>query len=322
MLVLLGWASAASAQLVPVPCVLAEGESLAAIATRFGVTVGDLAELNRDTDLAHVPPGAEIAVGFGERVVHRVIRGETLLRIAHHYGVSATDVARWNRLSEPRRLRADAVLVIYAWPRILPSSSVGRPGDGTLENGIRLRSEPFWEIHDPEHAYMTRDAAAALARAFRDLHERWPDTSPIEIRDASGEHGGPLRGHHSHQSGRDIDLAYLRTRCSGTCAHHRVAPAELDATRVWALLEVWLRAGTVDYVFIDHALQQPLYEAARAAGATRIELARWFQWPSEGERHVGIIRHAEGHGDHMHVRFACASHDLVCGPRRGEIEPP
>jgi hypothetical protein len=315
-------ASGASAQLVPVPCVLAEGETLAAVATRFGVSEHDLAELNRDTDMAHIAPGAEIAVGFGERLEHRVARGETLLQIARHYGVPATDLARWNAITDPRRLRADAHLLIYAWPRLLPSSSVGRPSGGSLENGVRLRDEPYWELHDRDYAFLTRDAAAMLDVAFRALRERSPDAPRVEIRDASAEHGGPLHGHHSHQSGRDVDLAYFRLTCRGTCTHHHTTPTDLDAARMWVLLEVWLRADALDYVFVDHSLQEPLYQAAREAGATPAELARWFQWPGESDRHVGTIRHAQGHDNHMHVRFACASHDLACGPRRGEIDPP
>lgn len=309
-------------QLVPVPCIMAEGETLAAIATRFGVSMTDLAELNRDTDLSVVAPGTEISVGYGERVEHRVARGETLLRIARRYGVTATDIGRWNELSDPRRLRADATLVIYAWPRIPPSSSIGRPSGGTLENGVQLRSGPWWEVHDRAHAFVTREAAAALDRGFRAVEARWPRSPRIEIRDASAEHGGPLHGHHSHQSGRDVDLAYYRHGCAPSCTHHRVTPEDLDAERVWAMLDVWLRARVVDYIFIDHALQEPLYRAARASGATASELARWFQWPGDVERHVGVIRHAHGHRDHLHVRFACAEHDRECGPHRSDAEPP
>lgn len=312
----------ARAQLVPVPCVLRDGESLAAVAERFGVTVRDLAELNQDVDLERLGPGAAISVGYGERIQHRVQRGQTLLRIARMYGVNATDVARWNHLDDPRRLRADATLVVYAWPRILPSASVGRPSHGSLVNGVRLRDEPFWQLHDRAHAYLTRDAAAALDQAFRQLHDHWPDAPRIEIRDASAEHGGPLHGHHSHQSGRDVDLAYFRRSCTATCVHHHATAADIDAPRVWALLEIWLRANVVDYVFIDHELQEPLYRAAQAAGATHAELARWFQWPNDAELHVGVIRHAHGHRNHMHVRFACAPTDSECGPRRGELEPP
>ncbi len=307
--------SAASAQLVRVPCVMAEGESIATIATRFHVTLDDLAELNGDTDLAQLAPGTELAVGWGERVEHRVARGDTLLRLARRYGVTATDIARWNGLGDPRRLRADATLVIYAWPHIPPSSSIGRPSRGRLENGLQLRTGPYWEVHDRARAYMTRDAALALEHGYRVAFERFPGSPRVEIRDASVEHGGPLHGHHSHQSGRDIDVAYFRAGCARACLHGRVGPDELDAARQWAVLETWLRADVVEYVFIDHALQEPLYRAARAAGATPQELARWFQWPSDADRHAGVIRHAHGHRDHMHVRFSCAAHDAQCGGR-------
>lgn len=322
LLVVPFWVGTAEAQLVRVPCTLAEGETVAVIAARFGVSVDELAELNDETNLEGLGPGASIDVGYGERVDHVVQRGETLLRIARRYGVSATDIARWNALDDPRRLRADAHLVVYAWPRIPPSSSIGRPSHGTLQNGVRIRPSPFWEIHDPTHAFLTRDAMVALEHAFRALHDRAHDAPRIEIRDASSEHGGPLHGHHSHQSGRDVDIAYFRRSCDATCRHHRTTPEDLDAERQWALLEVWLRAGIVDYVFIDHELQAPLYRAAREGGATAAELARWFQWPSDAERHAGLIRHAHGHRDHLHVRFSCAEHDQECGPRRDDDEPP
>lgn len=322
-LMTLAFPAMSSAQLVRVPCVLAEGETVATIATRFNVSLGDLAELNGDRDLATLVPGTEIAVGYGERVEHRVVRGDTLLRIARRYGVSATDVARWNSLTDPRRLRADTSLVIYAWPHIPPSSSIGRPSHGTLESGVRLRPARFWQIHDRDRAYLTRDAASILEHGFEAVARAFSESPRIELRDASAEHGGPLRGHHSHQSGRDIDLAYYRTDCRGqTCVLHRTTADDLDADRQWALLAPWLHGDLVDYVFVDHALQEPLYRAARRAGASPSELARWFQYPGDAERHVGVIRHAEGHRDHLHVRFACAPHDVECGPRHHPDEAP
>jgi murein endopeptidase len=319
-MMIIGGASVAHAQLVPVPCVIIEGETIAAVAARFRVTLGDLSDLNGDTDLSALAPGAEISVGYGERVEHTVVRGDTLLRLARHYGVTATDIARWNGLADPRRMRADTTLLIYAWPRIPPSSSIGGPSHGRLENGVRLPRSPFWEIHDRERAYMTRDAAAALEHGFEAVIGRFAEAPRIEIRDASIAHGGPLFGHHSHQSGRDVDIAYYRRSCRGTCAHHRVTAEDLDAERQWALIEPWLRGEQVDYIFVDHGLQEPLYRAARAAGASAAELARWFQWPGDSDRHVGVIRHADGHRDHLHVRFACAIHDRECGPRRGSTE--
>jgi penicillin-insensitive murein endopeptidase len=193
------------------------------------------------------------------------------------------------------------------------SSSIGRPSAGGLQHGARLRSNQHWLVHDPDHAFVTRDVARWMEAGFAAVREHDEHAPRIEMRDASAEHGGPLHGHHSHQSGRDIDLAYFREGCRDTCPHHRADARTLDADRQWALLAAWLRAGVVEYVFIDHELQEPLLEAARRDGATPAELSRWFQWPHPSERRVGIIRHASGHRDHLHVRFVCAESDLRCG---------
>lgn len=322
LLVLLVPANALAQVLVSVPCVLAEGETVAQVAARFGVTPDDLVELNRDTDLEVASAGTEIAVGIGERVVHTVARGDTMLRLARRYGVSALDIGRWNGIADARRLRAGATIVVYAWPHLPPSSSIGRPTDGSLENAVRLRSGPLWVVHDPARAFVTREVATALDAGFRAVEAALHRSPRIEIRDASVEHGGPLLGHHSHQSGRDVDIAYYRVHCEGTCRHGRVDPAELDAERLYTLLSTWLRTGALDYVFMDYDLQEPLYRAARAHGATYGELARWFQWPHGRDQQAGIIRHAPGHRDHLHLRFACGAHDRECRPDRSGTELP
>jgi hypothetical protein len=302
--------------------VLVEGETIAQVAERFGVSPADLAELNRDTVLDGAEAGTEIAVGIGERVEHRVARGDTVLRLARRYGVTPTDVTRWNGLADPRRLRADTTVVIYAWPHLPPSSSIGRPSDGSLAHAVRLRTGPLWVVHDPDRAYVTREVATALDVGFRAVASASRDSPRVELRDASAEHGGPLPGHRSHQSGRDIDIAYYRRHCSDPCAHGRIEPDELDADRLYVLLSTWLRANALDYVFMDYDLQAPLYRAAQAHGATPGELARWFQWPHGRDQQAGIIRHAPGHRDHVHVRFACAAHDRECAPDRRGTELP
>ena len=323
LLVVALWPHRAIAQsFVPVPCVLLDGETIAQVAARFGVSLADIADLNRETDLESVAPGTEIAVGIGERVEHRVARGDTILRLARRYEVPATDIVRWNAISDPRRLRADTTIVVYAHPHLPQSSSIGRPSAGTLEHGVRLRPGRLWEIHDRSRAFVTREVAIALDSGFRAVETTAPGSPRLEIRDASIEHGGPLAGHHSHQSGRDIDVAYYRTNCEGTCDHQRVEPSELDAERLWTMLEGWLRADALDYVFVDYALQEPLYRAARARGASYGELARWFQWPNGLDRRAGVIRHSSGHRDHMHLRFACGSLDRACQPDRTGTELP
>lgn len=305
------------ADLVRVPCVLQDAESVEAVAGRFHVSMDDLALLNEGVDLERVSVGTEIVVGFAERVEHVVVRGDTLLRLGRRYGVSVEDITRWNAITDASRVRAGATLVIYARPSVPPSASVGRPSDGSLERGVRLRPNAGWVVRNPERAFVTRDVASWMAAGFAQVARRYPRSARIEVRDASVEHGGRLREHHSHQTGRDIDLVYYQARCHDTCTYHRVSPTTLDAERQWALLEAWLRAGVVEYVFIDHALQEPLYEAARAAGASRDELSRWFQWPRAQDQRLGVVRHVRGHRDHLHVRFVCAAHDLRCDRATG-----
>jgi LysM repeat protein len=302
----------ARADLVQVPCVLREDETAEIVAARFHVSMDDLALLNEGVDLAAAEPGTSLIVGFGERVEHRVERGETLLRLGRRYGVSVEDITRWNAIADASRVRAGATLVIYARPSVPPSASVGRPSHGSLERGVRLRPSPGWVVREPSRAFVTRDVASWMSDGFAEVARRYPSSARIEVRDASVEHGGRLREHRSHQTGRDIDLVYYQRRCGETCTHHRVSAASLDAERQWALLEAWLRAGVVEYVFIDHALQEPLYEAARASGARREELSHWFQWPRGADQRVGVVRHVRGHRDHLHVRFVCAAHDLRC----------
>lgn len=306
----------ARADLVQVPCVLAADETVEAIASRFHVSMEDLALMNEGLDLDEAAPGTSLVVGFGERVEHRIVAGDTLLRLARRYGVSVDDIMRWNALTNDAHIRAGASLVIYARPSVPPSASIGHPSDGALERGVRLRPNTGWVVRDPERAFVTREVASWMTDAFAAVARRHPHSARVEIRDASVEHGGRLREHHSHQSGRDIDLVYYQSQCRDTCAFHRVSPTTLDAERQWTLLETWLRAGVVEYVFIDHALQEPLYEAARASGATREELSRWFQWPRASEQRLGIVRHVRGHRDHLHVRFVCAPHDLQCDRAR------
>lgn len=308
---------AARADLVRVPCVLAVDESVESVAARFHVSMDDLALLNEGVDLSSVDAGTELVVGFAERIEHPVARGETLLRLARRYGVSVDDITRWNGIADASRVRAGATLVIYVRPSIPPSASIGRPSDGSLERGVRLRPNPGWVVRNPARSFVTRDVASWMADGFAQVARRYPSSARIEVRDASVEHGGRLREHHSHQTGRDIDLVYYQQRCRETCAYHRVSTESLDADRQWALLEAWLRAGVVEYVFIDHALQQPLYEAALAAGARREELSHWFQWPRGADQRVGVIRHVRGHRDHLHVRFVCAAHDLRCDRATG-----
>jgi membrane-bound lytic murein transglycosylase D len=135
------------------------GETLAAIAHRYGTTVRavqDANQLGRSTMIRvgqtlTIPsrnggetPLAQVAQGEGESVQHRVCRGETLSKIAARYGVTVETIQRANRLSSPNRISIGQSLVIpvplpepepdvaqtpppAAWPESLPAKAPGEP---------------------------------------------------------------------------------------------------------------------------------------------------------------------------------------------------
>jgi murein endopeptidase len=306
------------ADLEEIPYVVVAGDNASRIAARHGLTLRALRDLNGASDLERLRVGQRLVVGEGRLVLHRVRPGETAAVLAERYGVRPREIAAWNDGISIQRIAVDRELRIFARRDEPRSGSIGEVGAGSLENGIAIPPHPAYRVRDSARAWVTRDVAERITRAFDAVRARWDDLPALEIRDASRPSGGPMREHHSHQSGRDVDLAYYRVRCPrGICGHSWIRPDQLDAERQWALLETWIRAGHVEYVFVDHALQRPLYEAARAAGATREELATWFQWPRGSGVRAGIVRHVPRHTEHLHVRFTCAPHDERCVPSCG-----
>lgn len=312
LLGILGPVRAARAELVDIPYTVVSGDTARRVARRHGLTYAELRALNGERNLDRLRVGEHLVVGRGHLHTHRIRSRESLADIALRYRVEPSAILRWNRGVDPAHLRAGAELHIYAEREEPPSESIGRPDHGSLVNGIPIPPHSAYVVRQRARAFMTIDATEQLMAAFDALHDHDPDAPRLEIRDASREHGGRLDQHRSHQSGRDVDIAYFYRRCREVCGLHRLGPDQLDADRQWALIEPWLRAHAVEYVFIDHALQEPLYEAARRAGATRAELSAWFQWPRPPEQRYGVIRHVPRHADHMHVRFVCAEHDQAC----------
>lgn len=311
------------AELEDIPYVVARGDTGHRIARRFGMNLAGLTALNEGVDIEHLRPGQHLVVGRGFRHTHRVLPGEHVAAIASRWGIEASALRSWNNLSREASLEAGAELVVYSSSPMAPSTSVGRVDRGTLEDGVPIPRHDAWRVRTPGRAWVTHFVAEALVDGFTALRSDHPEAARVEIRDASRPHGGHLREHHSHQSGRDVDIAYLRTNCrpgahgARDCGHHWTRPSELDAAAQWALLHQWIDRDLVEYVFIDHELQGPLYDAARAAGASRSELSHWFQYPRAEHVRAGIIRHVPRHTDHFHVRFVCAPYDVACVPSDG-----
>jgi penicillin-insensitive murein DD-endopeptidase len=220
-----------------------------------------------------------------------------------------------------------------------PHRSHGHPNAGTLAGARRWSDTPHAR-HLPDHAPAAAFGMPGLIeltqRAARAVARRHP-RSVLFVGDLSLEHGGPIAGHHSHQSGRDIDVGFYATDASGrpTSAAAFVPfdaqgrgmgqpNVRFDEARNWAFLQALLTDGRAEVrsVFIASWLRERLLRHAERAGAPRDLVAKaasvMMQPPD-----------AEPHHDHFHVRIACVAtqrgaicHDDSIPRSGGEGGPP
>lgn len=122
------------------------GDTLSAIAARFGTTVGALTGANDISDPNRIRIGQTLAIPGSESDdsgFHVVRRGETLSSIAARYGLSVAVLAETNGISDPRRLLANTRLRVDG--RSVPELATGGGGSthvvaaGETLSGIAAR---------------------------------------------------------------------------------------------------------------------------------------------------------------------------------------
>lgn len=185
-------------------------------------------------------------------------------------------------------------------PEELGSLSIGSPNAGRLQGGVAMMKGNQWVLLDPGSAWGTQETIDSLFRCIGAVHATHEDTPPVAIGHISARKGGPLSPHVSHQSGRDVDIGYYYL--PGTRPGFVRATAEnLDRVRTWTLVRSFLTYADVELVLIDSSVQKLLREQALAAGEDPAWVDEIFQVSGKSKR--AIIRHAKGHGNHIHVRF-------------------
>ncbi len=177
--------------------------------------------------------------------------------------------------------------------------SLGSPNAGALINGVQAVENELYKPISPGGTWATQETLDFLAAALRKVHEAYPDTPPLALGDISARRGGPARPHLSHQSGRDVDIAYFYNDGAGWYA--RGTSKNLDLPRNWAFVRALLSETDVDLILIDQSIQVLLEEYARQHGEDPAWLAGVFRGVPSKLR--PLIRHAPGHATHFHIRF-------------------
>jgi murein endopeptidase len=312
-------------------------ESLTQIAYRYGVSEEKLREWNElGPDDPPPRPSKRLRVRARrlppprERIEHVVQAGDTWWSVALRHGVDGRDLRAYN-YPYRHKMQPGATLqlwidpVVHAWitsgPDPLPPDtdrqqrrgavSIGSPADGVLLNGLRIPDDPGVWLRLPRSAYGTSHAVEQLMLAVAAFHERSDYPLRVAVGSMSRPRGGPIAGHVSHQSGRDVDLALLRRPEIPAWREIRGSRVQWDA--MWQLVLAFAEVDAM-VIFLDYHAQRRLYRAAVAAGASEAELDALIQYPRGSKASRGLVRHASGHELHMHVRFGCGSFETECVP--------
>ncbi|MGB1014778.1 MAG: penicillin-insensitive murein endopeptidase [Nannocystaceae bacterium] len=262
-----------------------------------------------------------------ERREWTVGEGDTWVSIARAHGAESSDMRRYNH-RVGRTLEVGEKLVIWSDPtlrdayetdkpppgpaaEIRPGAfSIGPPNDGHLVNGVRVPASDHYDLRYPNSAWGTTLAARSTVIACQDFRDQSGYRGELRLGTMSRKRGGPIGGHKSHQSGRDLDIRLpLRETVPQRLSPR---PHRVDWLATWELIQAFHRTGAVIRIFLDYRRQRRMVRAARAAGAPAELLDELVQWPRGSGSNLGLVRHSSGHTGHIHIRFGCAPHEVEC----------
>jgi penicillin-insensitive murein endopeptidase len=176
---------------------------------------------------------------------------------------------------------------------------------------------PVAEYAPAGNFYGTSELVGLLEHTAQGIHARWPG-SQLSVGELSAPHGGRLSGHRSHQSGRDVDVAFLMHDADGRAwrMHNFITfrsngsamrvrqKLYFDDAKNWTMVARMLRApaATVQYMFVAKRIRARLLAEARRQGESEELLriaATVLVQPKRGHKHA----------NHFHVRIYCAQDD-------------
>lgn len=178
---------------------------------------------------------------------------------------------------------------------------------------VPLPRSDFWVEFRADRAWGSATMIGALEHAANRLALHHPDAPPLLVGDIARQHGGHLPPHRTHGDGRSADLGLFGW--TGTVGDLRggfpkISPDQLDVERTWTVIDALLDTGDIEHILLDQRhidrLRTHLAESGRMSGA---EIDRIF--PSRDSPRLwsmtSIVRHAEDHADHLHVRVLCGA---------------
>ncbi|MEM7153643.1 MAG: penicillin-insensitive murein endopeptidase [Myxococcota bacterium] len=234
-------------------------------------------------------------------------KAANLRMMSFRWGLPESELAQLNPQLERRTMypAGTEVWVFRSDPEAI-TRSLGYPNRGSLVHGIPMPQSEHWTMRGGRRrVYGTATTIATLSNAFAAYAAQFPDADPIRLGDISARRGKHISPHQSHQSGRDVDIAYVRLAppTGKRRGMWQTAVENLDATRTWFLVRTLIDSGVVQSIFVNQEVQRPIREAALA------DLPA-----AEVDEYMEFLSHEDGHKGHMHVRFLCEHGNLQCRP--------
>lgn len=301
--------------------VVTVGDTLWDLAERNGCTVAQLREANGLARGDALVLGRTLTIpecgGAAPSREYVVARGDTLEKIAVAHATTVARLRELNRLDDSL-IRVGQRLKLPPPPPPKTGQSRGRVDQGSLITPDQLPESRAYHLRRPLRTFATAHLIEHTRRAVEVVHAAGLAEHELAIGDLSDQDGGPLEGHRTHQSGRDVDLGfYFVKQPDGYPDNFVEATADnLDADATWALVEELIatadQPGGVELIYLDYDIQRLLYPAARRDGWTVEQLERVFEYPDGRKADGRIVRHLWNHHDHLHVRFRCPPGDGGC----------
>ena len=208
------------------------------------------------------------------------------------------------------------------------SVSVGSAEDGRLLGAVQLPARArglrrMKVVGQRGTGFGTRRLVALVQSVAADLASHPGHGGvPLRVGNMSAAGGGPIRWSHSHQAGRDVDLALYALDQRGRAAapdafltfdsqgvaRRRGRRYRFDTARNWHLVRAFMSRTDVHiaHLYLAHPLRHKILSHARAVGEPEWLVQRAAQLLQEP-------LHAGRHDDHLHVRLLCAREEVLTG---------
>ncbi|TPV93550.1 MAG: hypothetical protein B7733_19935 [Myxococcales bacterium FL481] len=204
-------------------------------------------------------------------------------------------------------------LRVYSAPLDQTALSVGAPNRGELVDGVPMPEGEHWELRSHRRrVYGTTSTIRALVSVLGEYGRRFPDAPRVRVGDLSARRGRFAPPHRSHQSGRDVDLYYIRTD------GHRygmLTRERFDAQKNWFLIRRLIDTGEVQAIFVAHPMREWIVQQA-SQDLPRPQLRAY----------LSVVKGDDHHDRHMHIRFRCTPgnrrcyhHSVISRPLRPEV---